>query len=71
MGDEVRAALEAEGVRVRTGAAVLRVRRAGADGPVVLALKDEELTGDELLVATGRRVMVDNLGLDTVGLALS
>ena len=68
-GEEVRSALEAEGIRVRTGAAVLRVDRAGTDGPVVLTLRDEQLTGDELLVATGRRVMVDDLGLDTVGLA--
>jgi dihydrolipoamide dehydrogenase len=68
-GEEVRAALEAEGIAVRTGAAAVRVRRARSDGPVVVALKDEELTGDELLVATGRRVMVDDLGLETVGLA--
>jgi dihydrolipoamide dehydrogenase len=68
-GEEVRAALEAEGIEVRTGAAAVRVRRAGSDGPVVVALKDEELTADEMLVATGRRVMVDDLGLETVGLA--
>jgi pyruvate/2-oxoglutarate dehydrogenase complex dihydrolipoamide dehydrogenase (E3) component len=68
-GDEVRAALEAEGVRVVVGAVIDRVDRDGTDGPVVMSLADRSLVGDELLVAAGRRVMTDELGLDTVGLA--
>ena len=68
-GEEVRAALEAEGVRVVVGARVDRVDRDGTDGPVVLSLAGARLVGDELLVAAGRRVMTDELGLDTVGLA--
>ncbi len=68
-GEEVRAALEAEGVRVVVGARVDRVDRDGTDGPVVVSLAGERLMGDELLVAAGRRVMTDELGLDTVGLA--
>jgi dihydrolipoamide dehydrogenase len=67
-GDEVRDALEHEGVSVVLGAAARRVHRDGTDGPVVVELADRTITGDELLVATGRRVMVDELGLDTVGL---
>lgn len=68
-GEEVRAALEAEGVRVVVGAAVSRVLRPSADGPVTLELADgTALTGDELLVAAGRRPATDELGLETVGL---
>ena len=68
-GDEVQAALQAEGVAVVLGASVERVHRQRPDGPVVV-----ELTGgqhheaDELLVAAGRRVATEELGLDTVGL---
>ncbi len=68
-GDEVRAALEAEGVRVVVGAVIDRVDRDGTDGPVVMSLAGRSLVGDELLVAAGRRVMTGELGLDTVGLA--
>src|SRR6266581_1057189 len=68
-GDEVRAALEAEGVRVVVAAVIDRVDRDGTDGPVVMSMADGSLVGDELLVAAGRRVMTDELGLDTVGLA--
>ena len=68
-GEEVRDALEEEGVSVVLGAAVERVHRDGTDGPVVVELADRTITGDELLVATGRRVMVEELGLDTVGLS--
>jgi dihydrolipoamide dehydrogenase len=68
-GAEVRAALEAEGLRVVLGARVLEVRRSGRDGPVLMRLEDgTTVSGDELLVATGRRVRTDLLGLDTVGL---
>src|SRR6266540_2459309 len=68
-GDEVRAALEAEGVRVVVGAVIDRVDRDGTDGPVVMSLAGRSLVGAELLVAAGRRVMTGELGLDTVGLA--
>jgi pyruvate/2-oxoglutarate dehydrogenase complex dihydrolipoamide dehydrogenase (E3) component len=68
-GEEVRAGLEAEGVRVVVGAVIDRVDRDGTDGPVVMSLAGRSLVGDELLVAAGRRVMTGELGLDTVGLA--
>jgi dihydrolipoamide dehydrogenase len=66
--EEVRAALEAEGIAVHTGVTVEEARRAG-DGPVTLVLGDgAELTGDELLVAAGRRPATSDLGLDEIGL---
>jgi pyruvate/2-oxoglutarate dehydrogenase complex dihydrolipoamide dehydrogenase (E3) component len=68
-GVAVRAGLEAEGIKVVIGARVAGVRRASPDGPVVVSLdRREDLEADELLVAAGRRVMSDQLGLDTVGL---
>jgi dihydrolipoamide dehydrogenase len=43
--------------------------RAGPDGPVVATLEDgRELTGDEILVAVGRRPATGSIGLETVGL---
>lgn len=67
-GDEVRAAFEAEGIAVHTSARVTAARRSD-DGSVTLELEDgTTLTGDELLVATGRRPATGDLGLDRVGL---
>jgi pyruvate/2-oxoglutarate dehydrogenase complex dihydrolipoamide dehydrogenase (E3) component len=67
---DLAAALEAEGVRLLTGARMTAVRRDGSDGPVTATLEDgTEIVGDELLVAVGRRPLTDDLGLDTVGLA--
>lgn len=68
-GREVREAFEAEGIGVVTGARVKRVRRDGAGGPVTATLDDDrELSGDELLVAVGRRPRNTDVGLETVGL---
>jgi dihydrolipoamide dehydrogenase len=67
-GEEVRAALEAEGIAVHTGVTVVDARRT-VDGQVTLVLGDGvELTGDELLVAAGRRPATADIGLDRVGL---
>ena len=53
-----------------TGGRVLRAARSAADGPVTLTLADgTELTGDELLVAAGRRANTDDIGLETLGLS--
>jgi pyruvate/2-oxoglutarate dehydrogenase complex dihydrolipoamide dehydrogenase (E3) component len=66
-GTELAEALRADGIDVRTGATAVRAAR--ADGPVTLTLADgTELTGDELLVAVGRRPNTADIGLDTVGL---
>jgi pyruvate/2-oxoglutarate dehydrogenase complex dihydrolipoamide dehydrogenase (E3) component len=68
-GAELRAALEAEGIRVITGVALTAVSRAGTDGPIDATLADgSTVTADELLVAVGRRPATGDLGLDTVGL---
>jgi dihydrolipoamide dehydrogenase len=69
-GEEVRAAFEAEGITVVTGVRMTAARRLGGDGPVVVSLADgREFTGDEILVAAGRRPATSALGLETVGLA--
>jgi pyruvate/2-oxoglutarate dehydrogenase complex dihydrolipoamide dehydrogenase (E3) component len=67
-GTELRAAFEAEGITVHTEAKTTYAARR-ADGSVVLTLADgREVVGDELLVATGRHPVTDDLGVDTVGL---
>jgi pyruvate/2-oxoglutarate dehydrogenase complex dihydrolipoamide dehydrogenase (E3) component len=68
-GEEVRAAFEAEGIKVITGARMTKVRRDGTDGPVTGTLEDgREVTADEILVAVGRRANTSDVGFDTVGL---
>jgi pyruvate/2-oxoglutarate dehydrogenase complex dihydrolipoamide dehydrogenase (E3) component len=60
-------AMTAEGIDVRLG----RVANEAAteDGDFLLRFEDgEELRGDRLLVATGRRPRIDGLGLDKVGI---
>jgi pyruvate/2-oxoglutarate dehydrogenase complex dihydrolipoamide dehydrogenase (E3) component len=67
-GEEVRAAFEAEGITVITGMHVTKARRDG-DGPVTVTLEDgRELTGDEILVAVGRRPKTADIGIDRFGL---
>ncbi len=68
VSDEIVAALEAEGIAFHLGARAEQVRREGTDGPVTVTLASgDEVTGDELLVAVGRRAPTDQLGLDTIG----
>ncbi|HEX2090314.1 MAG TPA: NAD(P)/FAD-dependent oxidoreductase [Actinomycetota bacterium] len=68
-GEELRAAFEAEGISVITDAKVTKVRREGPDRPVTAMLDDgREVTGDEMLVAVGRKPHTTDIGLDTVGL---
>jgi pyruvate/2-oxoglutarate dehydrogenase complex dihydrolipoamide dehydrogenase (E3) component len=62
----VQQALEADGVTVVTSASVDRVEH--TDGRFTMHLADQELGADQLLVATGRKVALDHLGLETVGL---
>lgn len=77
---QVRKALDDLGVEVHVGVSVTAVRRTGSRGPaadregrrpgdVTLELEDgRRLTGAELLVAVGRRLHTDELGLETLGL---
>jgi len=68
-GVEVKAAFEARGIRVITGASLARAERKGSDGPVVAQLEDGSvIEADEILVATGRHSRTEDLGLETVGL---
>jgi pyruvate/2-oxoglutarate dehydrogenase complex dihydrolipoamide dehydrogenase (E3) component len=66
---QLRAAFEAEGITVVTGARMTAVRRQGSDGPVVATLGDgRQVAGEELLVGVGRRPATTGLGVETVGL---
>jgi len=65
--EEVDASLRSRGVDVRTSSEAVRVGRTG--GSVTVELADGgRVSGDELLVAIGRRPLTDDLGLETVGL---
>jgi pyruvate/2-oxoglutarate dehydrogenase complex dihydrolipoamide dehydrogenase (E3) component len=66
-GEQVRAAFEAEGITVLTGARLAAVKR---NGSVLATLADgRQYDADELLVAVGRRPSTGDLGLETIGLA--
>ncbi len=68
-GEELRAAFEAEGIIVVTGVRMTAARRLGRDGLVVAKVADgREFTGDEILVAVGRRPATAGIGVETVGL---
>lgn len=68
VGAQLREAMEAEGIDVRVDAKATAVERHD-DGTVAVGLDGgDEIVGDELLVATGRRPVTTDLGLDTVGL---
>jgi len=67
--DELRAAFEAEGIRVITGARMTVVERAGPAAPLRAELDDGTvIEADEILVAVGRRPNTAALGLETIGL---
>ena len=69
VGDIVGRTLTESGVDVRTGVSVMKLRRPDSDGPVTLELNDgSELEVDEVLFATGREPVTDDIGLDTLGL---
>jgi pyruvate/2-oxoglutarate dehydrogenase complex dihydrolipoamide dehydrogenase (E3) component len=67
LGEALGEALSSEGIELCFGQHASAVRREG--GEYVLEFPErDELRGDRLLVATGRRPRVDGLGLDTVGI---
>lgn len=66
-GDELHAALERLGVDVRTGVRATEANRSGEEITVVLE-NDEQVTGDRLLIAIGRKPLTSDLGLETVDL---
>ncbi len=66
LGEALGDVLRHEGVELALRASATAARREGSD--YVLQLDDgRELRGDRLLVATGRRPRVQDLGLETVG----
>jgi pyruvate/2-oxoglutarate dehydrogenase complex dihydrolipoamide dehydrogenase (E3) component len=68
LGEALGEALRREGIELVLSANATTARRDGAD--YVLELDDgQELRGDRLLVATGRRPRVSGLGLESVGVA--
>jgi pyruvate/2-oxoglutarate dehydrogenase complex dihydrolipoamide dehydrogenase (E3) component len=61
--------LRERGVDVRTGTKAVGVRRATGGGPVTLVLEGgDEIEGDELLVAVGRRANTADIGVELFGL---
>lgn len=69
---QVKDALEALGVEVVLGMKATAVQRERGEGPVTLELEDgRSFTGEELLVAVGRRPHTDELGLEQLGLMKS
>jgi pyruvate/2-oxoglutarate dehydrogenase complex dihydrolipoamide dehydrogenase (E3) component len=66
LGEALGEELRGEGIELVLGAKVTAARRDGDD--YTLALDDgRELCGDRILVATGRRPRVEDIGLETVG----
>ncbi|HEX8497026.1 MAG TPA: NAD(P)/FAD-dependent oxidoreductase, partial [Actinomycetales bacterium] len=66
-GELVAAALRADGVDVRTGTRAASVASAPGGGITVTTTDGGSVTAEALLVATGRRVDVASVGLDSVG----
>jgi pyruvate/2-oxoglutarate dehydrogenase complex dihydrolipoamide dehydrogenase (E3) component len=66
LGEALGEALAADGIELHFGEHASGVRRDGGESVVEFAGGDE-LRGERLLVATGRRARVAELGLDSVG----
>ncbi len=67
LGEALGQALTQDGVELHLGRKAERVAK--EDGEFVLSLGEgEELRGDRLLVATGRRPRIEGIGLETVGI---
>jgi pyruvate/2-oxoglutarate dehydrogenase complex dihydrolipoamide dehydrogenase (E3) component len=68
VGEAVASALAEEGITLRLGEHASAAEK-DSDGRYVLRFGEgESVTADKLLVATGRRARVDELGLDSVGI---
>lgn len=69
VGDELAAAFRAQGITLHLGARARSAVRQDAGAPVTLTLDEgTALSADELLVAVGRRIPSDDLGLDAIGI---
>jgi len=67
LGDAVAEVLRRDGVQLVLGVTAVGARRDGEDYALVLD-DGRELRGDRLLVATGRRPRLADIGLETVGI---
>ncbi len=68
-GSVVLNALTREGVTIRSGVSIARVRRVRSNVQVALdGAEEETIEGSDLLIAAGRRPNVDGLGLDAAGI---
>jgi len=68
-GERLAQALREDGIDIRLETTVVQVERPDAGGEVVVHLSDgSTVTGDELLVAAGRRPATADLGLEAIGL---
>ncbi|MEU1621669.1 NAD(P)/FAD-dependent oxidoreductase [Streptomyces sp. NPDC005722] len=68
-GELVARGLTDAGAQVRIGVQVTALRRPVPGGPVTCVLSDGgEVEADEIMFATGRAPLTDDIGLDTVGL---
>jgi pyruvate/2-oxoglutarate dehydrogenase complex dihydrolipoamide dehydrogenase (E3) component len=65
VADELGAVFAAEGMQIKYNAKVTRARRDG--DTIVLTARNEEVCGDVLLVATGRKPHIAALALDRAG----
>ncbi|MBM1169577.1 FAD-dependent oxidoreductase [Microvirga arabica] len=69
MAGVVDQALRSDGVAVRTGASIERIEPAKAGGFAVVLSTGESIDGSHLLVATGRKPVVDGVALEAAGIA--
>ena len=69
VGELIGRGLADAGVDVRAGVSVRALSRPNPEGPVTLELDDDtQLQVDEVLFATGRAPLTDDIGLATIGL---
>ena len=68
-GELLAKSFQASGIDVRLGRSPARVQRPLPGGPVTVHTDDgSQIEADEILVGTGRRAAVGDIGLDTAGL---
>jgi len=69
ISEAIRGILEAEGIKIRTGAECIRFRK--DEGGIAVGVNctegEPELIGSDILLAVGRRPNTDDLGLDKAG----
>jgi pyruvate/2-oxoglutarate dehydrogenase complex dihydrolipoamide dehydrogenase (E3) component len=67
-GELVEQSLRSKGVKIHFDTELSAVARPAAGGPVTATFHGQTIEVDEIVLATGRRVNTDNIGLETVGL---